>query len=248
MRALPILFPGLILSGLILAQAAASKSTAAAKSTTPAKSATAAKSTAAASGAGMTDEQKTIYAIGVFLYKRDNLAGFNLSPAELELVKKGISDAAAGRPAVNLDVEGPKLQPLLDARTKTAGAAYLAKAATQAGFIKTPSGLLFKEERAGAGPSPKPTDTVQVNYRGTFINGTEFDSSYKTGKPVALPLTGVIPCWTEALQKMKVGGKASLVCPYQIAYGETGRGTIPGFSTLLFDVELVAINPPGAGK
>ncbi len=196
----------------------------------------------------MTEEQKTIYAIGVFLYKRDNLAGFNLTPAELELVKKGISDAAAGKPAVNLDAEGPKLQPFLDSRTKAAGAAYLAKAAAQPGVVKTASGLIYKEERAGAGPSPKPSDTVRVNYRGTFTNGTEFDSSYKTGKPTDLPLTGVIPCWTEALQKMKAGGKASLVCPYQIAYGETGRGTIPGFSTLLFDVELVAINPPAAGK
>jgi FKBP-type peptidyl-prolyl cis-trans isomerase FkpA len=82
---------------------------------------------------------------------------------------------------------------------------------------------------------------VKVNYRGTFINGTEFDSSYKRNEPAEFPLNGVIPCWTEGVQKMKVGGKASLVCPSSLAYGDQGRTSIPGGATLLFEIELLDV-------
>ena len=94
--------------------------------------------------------------------------------------------------------------------------------------------------------SPKNTDTVKVNYKGTLIDGTEFDSSYKRGQPAEFPLMGVIPCWTEGLQKMKVGEKAKLVCPSNIAYGDQGRPpTIPGGATLVFEVELLGITTQG---
>ncbi len=120
--------------------------------------------------------------------------------------------------------------------------AYLDKAAAQPGAVRTPSGLVYRELRAGSGGSPSASDTVTVNYRGTLVDGTEFDSSYKRNEPAQFPLNQVIPCWTEGLQKMKVGGKAELVCPASIAYGEAGSPpTIPGGATLIFEVELLRI-------
>jgi len=108
--------------------------------------------------------------------------------------------------------------------------------------VKTASGLIYTELKSGSGPSPSATDTVKVNYRGTLANGTEFDSSYKRGQPAEFPLNRVIPCWTEGVQKMKVGGKAKLVCPPSIAYGDRGAGTaVPPGATLTFEVELLDI-------
>jgi FKBP-type peptidyl-prolyl cis-trans isomerase FkpA len=113
-------------------------------------------------------------------------------------------------------------------------------AATQ---MKTASGLVYKELRAGSGASPKATDKVTVNYRGTLTNGTEFDSSYKRNAPATFPLNGVIPCWTEGVQMMKVGGKAQLTCPPAIAYGDRGAPpVVPPNATLIFEVELLKIN------
>jgi FKBP-type peptidyl-prolyl cis-trans isomerase FkpA len=194
----------------------------------------------------MTDDQKTIYALGLSMF--DSLAQFNLSPAELDLVKQALSDAAAGKRAVDLSTWGPKIQPLARARTVQAAARrkaeseeFLAKAAAEPGTVKTDSGLIYKELQPGTGASPKATDTVKVNYRGTFIDGTEFDSSYKRNEPAQFPLNGVIRCWTEGVQKMKVGGKAKLVCPSEIAYGDGGRPSIPGGSTLVFEIELLDV-------
>jgi len=194
----------------------------------------------------MTDDQKTIYALGLSIYK--SIAPFNLSPAELELVRKAMADAAAGKPALDLDVQGPKIQPLATARTKAASKAYLDKAALQPGAVRLPSGVIYREERAGTGVSPKATDSVKVNYRGTLTNGTEFDSSYKRNEPITFHLTGVIACWTEGVQKMKPGGKAMLTCPAELAYGDRGQQGIPPGSTLIFDIELLAVNPPAAAK
>jgi FKBP-type peptidyl-prolyl cis-trans isomerase FkpA len=120
--------------------------------------------------------------------------------------------------------------------------AYLDKAAAQPGAVRTASGLVYRELRAGSGGSPNPSDAVTVNYRGTLVDGTEFDSSYKRNEPAQFPLNQVIPCWTEGVQKMKVGGKAELVCPASIAYGDAGSPpTIPGGATLIFEVELLRI-------
>jgi FKBP-type peptidyl-prolyl cis-trans isomerase FkpA len=119
--------------------------------------------------------------------------------------------------------------------------AALDKAAAEPGAIRTPSGLVYREIRAGTGESPKATDAVTVNYRGTLPNGTEFDSSYKRNEPAQFPLNQVIPCWTEGLQRMKVGGKSRLVCPANLAYGERGSPPdIPGGATLIFEVELLS--------
>jgi FKBP-type peptidyl-prolyl cis-trans isomerase FkpA len=194
----------------------------------------------------MTDEEKTIYALGLTV--SNSLGQFDLSPAELEIIKRAMTDAAARKPAVELDTWGPKIQGLAQARgtrvagrEKTASAAYLTKAAAEAGSVKTDSGLIYREMRPGTGESPKATDTVKVNYRGTLVNGTEFDSSYKRNEPAEFPLNGVIPCWTEGVQKMKIGGKAMLICPSDLAYGDQGRPSIPGGATLIFEIELLEI-------
>ena len=121
----------------------------------------------------------------------------------------------------------------------------LKAAAAEAGDSVTASGLVYRSLKDGSGPAPAATDTVRVHYRGTFPDGREFDSSYKRGQPTEFPLNRVIPCWTEGVQKIKVGGKARLTCPAAIAYGERGAGgVIPPNAVLQFEVELLAI----AGK
>ena len=121
--------------------------------------------------------------------------------------------------------------------------ASLAAAAKETGAVVTSSGLVYKLLKTGSGASPAATDTVKVHYKGMFMDGREFDSSYKRNSPTEFPLNGVIPCWTQGVQMMKVGGKAKLTCPASIAYGERGAGgVIPPNSTLQFEVELIAIN------
>jgi FKBP-type peptidyl-prolyl cis-trans isomerase FkpA len=119
-----------------------------------------------------------------------------------------------------------------------ANKAYIDLAITQPGAVRTPSGLIYRELRAGTGTSPLPNDTVNVSYHGTLANGKEFDAS----NGIKFPLNRVIPCWTEGVQKMKVGGKAELVCPASIGYGEAGSPPeIPGGATLIFEIELLGI-------
>jgi FKBP-type peptidyl-prolyl cis-trans isomerase FkpA len=194
----------------------------------------------------MTDEEKTIYALGLSMYR--SLGAFDLAPAELEIVRRALIDAAAHKPAVEFDTWAPKIEGLAKSRAprvaekqKAASAAYLTKAAAEPGAQKTDSGLIYRELTPGAGASPKATDNVKVNYRGTLVDGSEFDSSYKRGEPAQFPLSGVIKCWTEGVQKMKIGGKSSLVCPSDLAYGDGGRPGIPGGATLIFEIELLEI-------
>lgn len=124
-----------------------------------------------------------------------------------------------------------------------AGLAGLAAATVQAGTPeRTPSGLIYESLKDGSGAKPTPTDSVQVHYRGTLVNGTEFDSSYKRGQPATFPLNRVIPCWTEGVSRMKEGGKAKLTCPPGIAYGSRGAGSaVPPDATLNFEVELLKV-------
>jgi len=137
----------------------------------------------------------------------------------------------------------PASSPFLRACLAPLAVAVLAAAPAPAVAETTPSGLVYRVLKAGDGASPQPTDTVRVHYRGTFPDGREFDSSYRRGQPAQFPLNRVIPCWTEGVQKMKVGGKAALVCPPAIAYGERGTpgGPIPPNATLHFEVELLGI-------
>jgi len=163
---------------------------------------------------------------------------------------KGFTDAATNKTLTYTTQQfGQKVDQFLREKQtargeieKKKGAEYLAKAASEPGAQKLPSGLVYTDVKVGDGPSPAPTDKVKVHYKGTLTNGTEFDSSYKRGTPTEFPLNGVIKCWTEGVGKMKVGGKAKLVCPPDIAYGERGMGAaIPANSTLTFEVELISI-------
>jgi FKBP-type peptidyl-prolyl cis-trans isomerase FkpA/FKBP-type peptidyl-prolyl cis-trans isomerase FklB len=195
-----------------------------------------------------TDEQKTLYALGLALSR--NLGLFNLTEAELELVKAGLTDGVTGKTArVDLEVFGPKIQQLHQARAgqvaaveKKAGQAFVDKASHEKGATKTPSGLVISTIKAGNGPSPKTTDNVKVHYHGTLTDGTVFDSSVQRGQPVTFPLNGVIKCWTEGVPLMKVGGKSRLVCPSELAYGDRGAPPkIKPGATLVFEVELLEI-------
>ena len=132
----------------------------------------------------------------------------------------------------------------LGTKNKAEGEAFLAKNKSAAGVTTLPDGLQYSVITAGAGPLPSATDSVSVNYRGTLIDGTEFDSSYKRGQPAQFPVGGVIHGWTEALQKMPVGSKWKLFIPAELAYGESGRPGIPPNSTLIFEVELLSIQAP----
>ena len=209
----------------------------------------------AAQAADMTEDQKTLYALGAVLGKQVSTS-FNASPAELEVIKKGLTDSASGgKLVVDLETYGPKIQPLADARraaqnqkAAAAGKEFADKAAKETGAVKTESGLVYLSLKDGSGASPAATDVVKVNYRGTLPDGTEFDSSYKRGEPAEFPLGGVIKCWTEGVAKMKVGGKAKLTCPAAIAYGDQGTpgGPIPPGATLSFKVELLEITKPAA--
>jgi FKBP-type peptidyl-prolyl cis-trans isomerase FkpA len=203
---------------------------------------------AAAGPEPKTDDQKTLYAIGLAISR--SLVPFNFTEAELEFVKAGISDGVAGKEAkVDLKTYSPKIQELQKTRMsavaaveKKAGQAYLDKAASEKGATKTASGLVITTIKPGNGASPKATDKVKVHYTGTLIDGTVFDSSVQRNEPATFQLNGVIPCWTEGVQLMKVGGKAKLVCPPSIAYGERGAPPkIKPGATLVFDVELLDI-------
>jgi FKBP-type peptidyl-prolyl cis-trans isomerase FkpA len=205
----------------------------------------------AGSGAAATlesHEQKTLYALGVALGR--NLKPFHLKAEELELVKKGLADSITGaKPQVDIEVYGPKVNELAQARItasaeieKKAGQEFTEKAGKESGATVGTSGVVHKTLKAGTGASPKAEDTVSVHYEGKLMDGTVFDSSVKRGQPAEFPLKGVIPCWTEGVQKMKVGEKAQLVCPSSAAYGDRGSPpSIPGGATLIFEVELLDI-------
>jgi FKBP-type peptidyl-prolyl cis-trans isomerase FkpA/FKBP-type peptidyl-prolyl cis-trans isomerase FklB len=195
-----------------------------------------------------TDEQKTLYALGVAISQ--SLGDFALTEAELELVKAGLEDGVHKRPLkVDMQTFGPKLQQMAQARAavaaeseKKSAAAYLAKAAAEPGAKKTASGAIVQTIKEGNGAMPTAADKVKVHYRGTLTNGTEFDSSVRRGQPATFPLGGVIKCWTEGVQLIKVGGKSRLTCPSDIAYGDRGSPPLikPG-ATLVFEVELLEI-------
>jgi len=196
-----------------------------------------------------SDDDKTVYALGLALAR--NVTSFNLSDAELEIMLGAIRDSVKGRkPQVSLREYGPKISVFAQQRKaeglkieKAEGAKLLAAEAAKPGAVKTKSGLIYFELKAGEGASPKATDRVKVHYHGTLRDGTVFDSSVERGEPVTFGLNHVVAAWTEGLQRMKVGGKARLVCPADLAYGDKGRPGIPGGAVLIFEVELIEINP-----
>lgn len=228
------------------APARPSQPAAASSTRKPAPAAVPATPAAPADPGPLTDEQKVIYALGLLM--QQSLEEFDLSATEIDVIKRALTDAAAGTPAIDLDEFGPQIQPLANARRervmareKAASIEYLATAATEAGAVKTASGLIYRELQAGTGASPSASDFVRVHYRGTLASGREFDSSYSRNEPADFSLRSVIPCWTEGIQRMRVGGKARLVCPADLAYGDTGTPNIPGGATTIFEVELLSI-------
>jgi FKBP-type peptidyl-prolyl cis-trans isomerase FkpA len=197
--------------------------------------------------APQSEDEKAFYALGIALSQ--NVNGFELTPAEMELIKQGFSDGATGK-AGSFDPQPyyPKLQEIQRTRSAAAAKAYLDKAAAEKGAKKTASGLVITTLKEGKGASPKATDQVKVHYHGTLPNGKVFDSSVVRKEPAEFGLDGVIPCWTEGVQLMKVGGKSKLVCPAAIAYGDRGAPpNIPPGATLVFEVELLDIVKKPAG-
>ncbi len=209
----------------------------------------------AASKAPMTDDDKMIFAVGEIL--SGSIKPFAFSEHEMDLVLQGFDAGMHGKKTgIDVDSYRAKIQAMLTDRmtksiaaAKAAGQAYRDKAAAVKGATKTDSGLIMTTLQPGAGPSPGSEDTVKVNYEGQLIDGTVFDSSKQHGQPLSFKVSGVVPCWTEALQHMSVGAKIKLVCPPDLAYGDRGSPPqIPGGSTLVFNVELLAIDktPPAA--
>lgn len=199
------------------------------------------------------DPKVTGYAIG------QQFGGFLKDAGDLydqDALMKGFNDAIAGNDSEYdeselqaafmgfqqaLMIKQQELNAQRAMSIKEDGAKFLAENAKRDDVKVLPSGLQYEVIEAGKGKTPLASDTVIAHYRGTFIDGEEFDSSYSRGEPSSFPVTRVIPGWTEALQKMKVGGKWKLFIPYDLAYGEQGNQRIPGGSTLLFDIELVGI-------
>ena len=199
----------------------------------------------------VTDEQKTLYSLGYLMSQ--NIDAFSLTPDELAMVQKGLADGVNHAKApVEPQEYTNKLQDLVRARMEVAakksaeeGTAYVEKAAKEPGATKTASGMVIKHTKEGTGPQPKASDQVKVDYEGKLISGKVFDSSIKRGEPATFPLNGVIPCWTEGVHTMKVGGKAQLTCPADLAYGPNGHPpAIPPQSTLVFTVKLLDIVKP----
>jgi FKBP-type peptidyl-prolyl cis-trans isomerase len=211
-----------------------------------------------------TDEEKELYTLGVLISRQ--VESFAFTDKEIAIVKAGVDHGARG--VAKLEQEEmekliPKLQELQGKRVEATGAkakedgtAYLAKAEKEQGATKLPSGIVVKITKEGAGAQPVASDTVKVHYTGKLINGKKFDSSHDKrpdgsgGEPVEFPLAGVIPCWSEGVQQLKVGSQAQLTCPSDLAYGPQGNPpVIPGNSVLVFDVELLEIvkADPAAG-
>lgn len=200
-----------------------------------------------------TDDEKTLYAMGIVMGR--NLGSLGLSEAEMAILTQGMTDEVLGKPRkAELEQYGPKIQAFaqgkaaaMASKEKQASEAFLAKAAGEKGAVKKPSGLIYTEIAAGTGPSPTATDAVKVHYTGKLIDGTVFDSSVQRGQPAEFTLGGVIPCWQEGVAMMKKGGKAQLVCPSELAYGDAGSPPkIKPGATLIFDVELLDIGKPAA--
>ena len=238
----------------------------AAAANTPAAAGTTATTPAdATSDKFKNSEEQAAYALGASLgrymdnsLKEQEKLGIKLDKDQLIA---GVQDAFADKSKLT-DQEIETTLQGFEAKVKTAAQAkmeqeakdnadkgdkYRADFAKQKGVKKTPGGVLYKVEKAGTGKAPTNTDTVVVNYKGTLVDGTEFDNSYKRGEPLSFRLDGVIPGWTEGLKEVRKGGKIELVIPPEQAYGKTGVPGIPANSTLIFDVELLDIKPAPKG-
>ena len=242
----------LLLAGPLAAQQPSS--TAAAPASTPAPAAAPAAKKAPAKGAaegaaeGEAGEKSArSYSLG--LMWGEQLRGTGVAPDAIvsARIAQGVRDGISGKVLTDKDRENVQaLASTVGDNKHKAAAKFLAENGKKPGVVTTASGLQYEEVKAGSGDSPKLKDTVVVNYRGTLLDGTEFDSSYKRGQPASFEVDQVIPGWTEALQLMKPGAKWRLFIPPQLAYDMRSRAPIPPGSALLFDVELMSVKPTPA--
>ncbi len=205
----------------------------------------------ASSGAGDAKAEGS-YSIGVLMGYQLHQSGLNASNLSFEKLVQGLRDATSGKAQPSMQdrervqVLVMKVQAAAAQGNRAAAQKFLVENAKRPGVKTTPNGLQYKVLSEGSGPSPHPTDQVVVNYRGTLLNGTEFDSSYKRGQPATFQVNGVIPGWTQALVMMKPGAKWELYIPPDLAYGDRSPApVIPPGSLLRFEVELVKVEPPG---
>jgi FKBP-type peptidyl-prolyl cis-trans isomerase len=261
MKTAAITAAGIILLGSAIAQQAPASNPPQAQPAKPTqttapkpKTATAAKTPAPL--VLKTDKDKTSYALGMVYGSRLKADSVDIDPA---IFLRGLKDTLAGGKVLLTDDQAKSILTALQAdvnkrqeakmqllreTNKKEGDTFLAANKTKEDVVALPSGLQYKVLTEGTGPRPAATDTVVCNYKGTLINGTEFDSSYKRGQPATFPVNGVIKGWTEALQLMPVGSKWQLFIPSDLAYGPGGRGSVIGpNATLIFEVELVSIKP-----
>lgn len=193
-----------------------------------------------------TTEQKDTWAKGIAF--SNTASRLELTPEETDFMLSAIADARAGQTKIELEPYRWLISRLSlrraqekSARFEQASRDYLEEAAKKPGVVVTDDGLIYEELRPGTGASPTREDSVRVNYEGTLVDGTVFDSSYERGQPSSFRLNAVVPCWTEGLAMMKKGGKARLVCPSELAYKNVAQGKIPPNATLIFNVELLDI-------
>jgi FKBP-type peptidyl-prolyl cis-trans isomerase FkpA len=204
-----------------------------------------------------TEEEKTIYALGLAVAR--NLRSFDLSADEVKILEAGLTAGLTGqKPAVELSAYEPKLDPFAKARNavrtkreRDASSVFLKTASAESGAKTTSSGLVYREIEAGKGDPPTAKDKVKVHYVGKLPDGKVFDSSRARGQPAEFPLGRMIPCWLEGLQLMRVGAKAEITCPADLAYGDSGMppGTgdrIPPGAALQFEIELLGIEKNAA--
>jgi FKBP-type peptidyl-prolyl cis-trans isomerase len=228
-------------------------------SVTSSATATAAPSADSAGGTNLlnSDKARESYALGMYLGQQIKNTGLDL---DQDLIERAFKDAISGNPSLMTASEmsagmasfssaaRANHQKVMEAealKNAAAGAAFLEANKSKPGVVTLPDGLQYKVVTEGSGETPSPNDTVSVNYKGSLVDGTEFDSSAKAGHPAQFPVRAVIPGWTEALEKMNVGSKWQLFIPANLAYGPGGRPpVIPPNSTLVFDVELLSISHP----
>jgi FKBP-type peptidyl-prolyl cis-trans isomerase len=239
-----------LLAGSMSAQA---QNAPAAGAAAPAAPATAKKPAAKPAAA---KSESASYSVGVSMGEQLRASGVTTEMLDSTQLAAGVRDAVAGKASLT-DKDRDNIRTLVNSvgeANHRAAAKYLAENAKKPNMVTTASGLQYKVVNAGNGASPKASDEVTVNYRGTLINGTEFDSSYKRGQPATFPVNRVIPGWTEALQLMKPGAKYQLFIPPQLAYDLRSQPPIPPGSMLIFEVELLSVKegapeaPPAAAQ
>lgn len=206
-----------------------------------------------------TDEQ-LLEELGWFLGTRVGMAEMELSKADIDAVVKGVAAAASGKPSPqDLDQVGPAMSEFMQKKRNAvldrlknknvqANQEFFAKLKEDKNVTELPSGLRYEITKQGEGPTPKPSDTVKVHYKGTLIDGTIFDSSIGRNKPAEFSLNSVIPGWTEGIQKINTGGKIKLYVPPHLGYGDAGNQGIPPAATLIFEVELLEIEKPAEAE